>query len=498
MQGATLRLSGDGSGCSETIGALTFSNAADTVILTPAGSNHAVLTATSVVTGTGLATIQRVDGGGSGTGRLMVSAGLSDGQYLSWAQVIEGGVTAPAQYTTAQGIVAQGTAVWYTRQSGNWDDQATWRDGVSGTPISTDEVEIRGHAVSLNSVGRTCAALSLTTASGSVTAVSGESLTVTSGNCCVQGAITGTVSSAAVMSDTANRWFATTAGGQLVLGGAVSGLGTVRIGGAGVVSLGGSNSFSGAVTVASGILRCAANHVLADGITISVASKATFDLAGCTDTIAAAALPSGANLALGSGTLSVFGDNSSPTWSGTISGAGTLRKIGSGTLTLGSTRGAWTGGVAVDDGVVTLTAAQAVGTGTSTVATSKTLNANLANCLNGSTVTVSGTLTTSTASALNAATVNIPSGGTANVNGANCLNAGTVNVATGGSLTATVASALASGTVNLTGGTLRLINNAATAFAGTVVVATSGSTVLVDRAPRSSIRLASSPSTPHR
>jgi signal transduction histidine kinase len=56
--------------------------------------------------------------GGSGVGRVFVSSGLSDGQFLPWATVVEGGVTAPARYTTADGLPSNSVTQLLTDHNG--------------------------------------------------------------------------------------------------------------------------------------------------------------------------------------------------------------------------------------------------------------------------------------------------------------------------------------------------------------------------------------------
>lgn len=104
--------------------------------------------------------------------------------------------------------------------------------------------------------------------------------------------------------------------------------------GAGSLQLGGANAYTGSTTVVEGVLRLGANNVLPDGTTVILAGGATLDANGKTDTVAA--VTGAGTLALGTGGITVGANNSSSTFSGTITGAagGRLVKVGTGTLTL--------------------------------------------------------------------------------------------------------------------------------------------------------------------
>jgi len=111
-----------------------------------------------------------------------------------------------------------------------------------------------------------------------------------------------------------------------------SGTGALNKAGAGTLVLKGTNSYSGATTVSDGTLRAGAAGAFSSNSAFTVASGATLDLAGFDQSIAS--LAGAGTVTLGSGTLTAGSDNSSTTFSGSISGNGGFEKTGTGTLTL--------------------------------------------------------------------------------------------------------------------------------------------------------------------
>ena len=113
--------------------------------------------------------------------------------------------------------------------------------------------------------------------------------------------------------------------------GVMSGTGSLTKLGASTLTLTGANTFTGGALVSVGTLQLGANNALAATTALTISNGATFAMNGFTQTIGALAGPGA--ITLGGGTLNVGNDNVSSTFSGSISGAGVINKIGSGTLT---------------------------------------------------------------------------------------------------------------------------------------------------------------------
>jgi autotransporter-associated beta strand protein/T5SS/PEP-CTERM-associated repeat protein len=87
---------------------------------------------------------------------------------------------------------------------------------------------------------------------------------------------------------------------------------------------------------------------------MSIAPGATFDLANLNSRIGSLSGPAGSTVQLGTGTLSVGGDNTSTSFSGNLNGTGGLTKEGTGTFTL-PTAQPYTGATAVTGGTLRVT-----------------------------------------------------------------------------------------------------------------------------------------------
>ena len=147
------------------------------------------------------------------------------------------------------------------------------------------------------------------------------------------------------------------------VGNVISGTGTVAQSGTGTLTLGGANTYTGATTVTSGILKAGKDSSVAgtsgafgnnSAVTLSNASGVGLDITGFNTQIGSLAGGGslGGNVTLGGSTLTVGGNNLASTFSGIISGAaGNLIKIGSGTLTLAGTN-TYTGTTTIKAGTV--------------------------------------------------------------------------------------------------------------------------------------------------
>ncbi|MDI1312192.1 autotransporter-associated beta strand repeat-containing protein [Prosthecobacter sp.] len=169
--------------------------------------------------------------------------------------------------------------------------------------------------------------------------------------------------------------------------------------GAGVLTLSGINTYSGATNILAGTLQAGAAgggtvFGVNSAITLADAAGVVLDLNGFSQTVGSLAGggSTGGQVTLGSAVLTLGGSNASTTFAGIISGVGgTLIKTGTGTLTL-SGANTYTGLTTVSAGVLTVASNTALGgtAGGTSVANGATLV--LANGIKvtGETVGISG------------------------------------------------------------------------------------------------------------
>jgi autotransporter-associated beta strand protein len=138
---------------------------------------------------------------------------------------------------------------------------------------------------------------------------------------------------------------------NVLFSGNVSGSGQVYQEGSGILSLAGSNSYSGATFVANGTLQAQGLNVFSPNSDVYVLGGTTLDLNSFNQTTGA--LAGSGSVTLGSATLTTNGGNANSTFAGVISGTGGLIKSGSGTLLL-SNNNSYTGTTAVGAGVLQL------------------------------------------------------------------------------------------------------------------------------------------------
>ena len=142
--------------------------------------------------------------------------------------------------------------------------------------------------------------------------------------------------------------------------GVMSGSGGLSKIGAGTLTLTGTSTYSGATAVNAGTLQAGAANAFAQNSAFTVASGATLDLASFDQTIGS--LAGAGSVTLGTATLTTGNDNTSTTYSGVISGTGSLSKIGTGTLVLAGAN-TYSGGTTLAAGTLRLENNQALGTG---------------------------------------------------------------------------------------------------------------------------------------
>jgi autotransporter-associated beta strand protein len=133
------------------------------------------------------------------------------------------------------------------------------------------------------------------------------------------------------------------------LSGDLEGSGSLSKQGGGVFKLSGFNTFDGYLNVESGTVQLGTSYDLTQNCVATVSAGATLDLLGSSQLIAA--LWGSGAVVLGTGGQLTAGNGNNFEFDGVISGAGTFRKQGAGTLTLGGANN-FTGKLSVDAGTV--------------------------------------------------------------------------------------------------------------------------------------------------
>ena len=178
--------------------------------------------------------------------------------------------------------------------------------------------------------------------------------------------------------------------------GVLSGAGGLTKSGTGTMTLSASNSFSGTTTVSAGVLSLANTNALsASTLDYSSAGRVSFsNLTGAN----LGGLQGSTNLALtnasgGAVALNVGGNNSNTTYSGILSGGGSLTKVGAGTMIL-SGANTYSGTTTISAGTVAISNGASFGSNTVTFASNGTTVAALASVLvtNNYALTGSGTM----------------------------------------------------------------------------------------------------------
>jgi autotransporter-associated beta strand protein len=145
--------------------------------------------------------------------------------------------------------------------------------------------------------------------------------------------------------------------GTLALSGPITGPGTFATTGNGVILLSGTNTFAGDVFISSSIVRLANGQAIPDTAEVFLGGSPNppkiLDLDNSNETIGSlrGGDETGGNVMLGTGTLTIGGDNSSKDYAGSISGTGGVVKIGTGIQNL-SGASTFTGLLSIRNGAI--------------------------------------------------------------------------------------------------------------------------------------------------
>ncbi len=151
---------------------------------------------------------------------------------------------------------------------------------------------------------------------------------------------------------------------DITVAGVIGGTGTLTKANTSQLILNNANTFTGGTTISDGAIRIANSLALQNStVTVSVSNGLGFSPAASSATLGGlAGTQAFALTTTGSGpvALSVGNNNTSSTYSGVMSGTGSLTKIGNGTLTL-SGANTYTGATTVNAGTLSVTGSLATG-----------------------------------------------------------------------------------------------------------------------------------------
>ena len=233
--------------------------------------------------------------------------------------------------------------------------------------------------------------------------------------------------------------------------------------GAGRLGLTGtSNALTGATTISAGTLTAGATGSISDSSAVSVSTNATFSVIA---DLTVGSVAGGGDVVLTSG-ITYGGDNTATVFSGSFSGAGTMNKAGTESITLSGTANSNTGAITIVGGTMILSAVDVfTAPGLMTVNASTTLDVNADNTING--IAGAGIIDIA-----NSSTLTVNNDDSSSSFGGTLPGLGDLTKAGTGTLTLTNATTFG-GTLSVTGGTATLAN--VSTLASTAAVDLTGS-----------------------
>ncbi|WP_267929914.1 autotransporter-associated beta strand repeat-containing protein [Paraburkholderia sp. ZP32-5] len=279
----------------------------------------------------------------AGAGAAFDISGATGGQTIGALSGVAGSSIALGANTLAFGDMTDQTFAGVINGSGGLVKQGTGTETLSGTNTYTGTTTIDVGTIALAGAGTLSASSDVSLANtGTRLDVSAASGTP------VIGALNGVVGSTVTLGASTLTLGSRNDG---TFDGTISGTGGLVKNGAGTETLSAANAYTGVTTINAGTLALSgAGSIAQSG---GVVANGTFDISNTTNGASIANLSGTGAVNLGSRTLTMTGaTGASSTFSGTVTGSGTLIKQGNGTFVLDGDGAAFTGTTEVSGGLV--------------------------------------------------------------------------------------------------------------------------------------------------
>ena len=163
-------------------------------------------------------------------------------------------------------------------------------------------------------------------------------------------------------------------GRDTTLAGTISGAGGLAKDEAGVLSLGGANTYTGGTFIHDGTVKALVNGAIPTNSTVifdTMNSGATLDVNGKSLVFAGIHSLRGGlgTVAMNCGTITIGGGGSASSFAGVFTGTGLISKVGSGNLSLSGNNSGYVGRLVAEEGNVVLAASRALGAGENLIKT---------------------------------------------------------------------------------------------------------------------------------